>query len=283
MHFASSGKKNKFCHFFLVQLIPRLTQATSDVQQWLACSFFHCLVICASDAQLIDAEADALFSSVWCTKWWWSGYWRTFWRLMNSPLNWDAHRGCEWPDILLPIKLPVTRSPTAPSPLLRAPTTTMRTTSSAWRSTTRRAWPSSPSSPSVWRPRWYRALTATGLAAPRGAERKSGCWNRVIEGRGALELGNCVQCDHGGQRLGFVDFDFVIPLAVQFCLGRWKLGAWHGKLAELLNQSQLNLVSNHHYHPVNGLHSNRGQNTQDATNKRCAIPKVPVKAELNTQ
>ena len=42
---ASSGKKNKFGHFFVVvQLIHRLTRAnTSSVQRQLACSFVHCL------------------------------------------------------------------------------------------------------------------------------------------------------------------------------------------------------------------------------------------------
>ena len=29
-----------------------------------------------------------------------------------------------------------------------------------------------------------------------------------------------VQCDHGGQRLGCVDFDLVVPLSARFYLGR---------------------------------------------------------------
>ena len=53
MSFASSGKKNKIGNFLVVvQLIHRLTQAeTSAVQQRLACSFFHCLVICEQSGE----------------------------------------------------------------------------------------------------------------------------------------------------------------------------------------------------------------------------------------
>ena len=33
-----------------------------------------------------------------------------------------------------------------------------------------------------------------------------------------------VQDEHGGQRLGFVDFTLVVPLSAQFCLNSFELG-----------------------------------------------------------
>ena len=55
-----------------------------------------------------------------------------------------------------------------------------------------------------------------------------------------------VQCDHGGQRLGCVDFDLVVPTD-----STWAEIAEHlGKIVELQAYSQQNIVSDHHGHPV---------------------------------
>ena len=49
----------------------------------------------------------------------------------------------------------------------------------------------------------------------------------------------------------FVDFDSVCSSFCPILLGQVKIGQrWHGKLAELLNVGQQNVVSNHHGHPV---------------------------------
>ena len=59
--------------------------------------------------------------------------------------------------------------------------------------------------------------------------------------------------DHRGQRLGFVDFNLVVPLSAQFCLGELQSGQkCHSSSARLWNlrKSQQNVDSDHHGHPV---------------------------------
>ena len=66
---------------------------------------------------------------------------------------------------------------------------------------------------------------------------------------------------HGGQRLGFVDYNFYFPLSARFCLcsaraaANWaEIAEQLGKIVELQKYSQQNVVPDHHGHPVALVH-----------------------------
>ena len=61
---------------------------------------------------------------------------------------------------------------------------------------------------------------------------------------------------HGGQRLGFVDYNFYFPLSARFCLcsaraaANWaEIAEQLGKIVELQKYSQQNVVTDRHGQP----------------------------------
>ena len=104
-----------------------------------------------------------------------------------------------------------------------------------WTGSTRRAASATSSS------RWSGGRTASTASRTRSRSLSSG-----TDDSAHLTTDQPLQGDHSGLTL-----ILVCSSVCAIMLGQEKIGQrWHGKLAELPNWSQSNLVSNHHGHPV---------------------------------